>query len=62
MIQVKDDEMMAILSATLTVDGKTMKTANLFFDTFKKTADDSWKMVRSYIETGIPLDNIQLKI
>ncbi|WP_404451377.1 flavoprotein [Virgibacillus necropolis] len=57
-IPVKDDEMVAILSATLTVDGKTMETANLFFDTFKKTSEDGWLMMRSYIETGVPLDKL----
>lgn len=57
-IPVKDDEMVAILSATLTVDGKTMETANLFFDTFKKTSGDGWLMMRSYIETGVPLDKL----
>lgn len=60
-IPVKEDEMMAILFATLTVDGEAMKTANLFFDTFKQTKD-GWEMIRSYIETGVPLDNINLKL
>ncbi|ASK61143.1 hypothetical protein CFK37_02515 [Virgibacillus phasianinus] len=59
--KVKDDEIVAILSATLNVDGKMMKTANLFFDTFKKTNEVSWELIRSYIETGVPLDHLQLK-
>ncbi|MFZ3577788.1 flavoprotein [Virgibacillus sp. DJP39] len=58
LIQVKENEMLAILSATLTVEGEQMKTANLFFDTFKNTSGMEWKLVRSYIETGVPLDNL----
>ncbi|WP_201713145.1 nuclear transport factor 2 family protein [Rossellomorea arthrocnemi] len=50
-IPLKEDEMMAILSATIVIDGKPMQTCNLFFDTFKK--QNQWKLIRSYIEAGV---------
>ncbi|MFC7786428.1 flavoprotein [Rossellomorea sp. GCM10028870] len=50
-IPMKEDEVMAILSATIVLNGEAMETCHLFFDTFKK--GDNWKIVRSYIETGV---------
>ncbi|WP_044338628.1 DUF4440 domain-containing protein [Rossellomorea aquimaris] len=52
-IPLKEDEVMAILSATIVMNGKALETCHLFFDTFKKMEDDNWKMVRSYIEAGV---------
>ncbi|MGF3104454.1 flavoprotein [Rossellomorea sp. DUT-2] len=52
-IPLKDDEVMAILSATIVLNGKAMETCHLFFDTFKQVEGDDWKLVRSYIETGV---------
>ena len=44
---------MAVLSATLVIQGKSLETANLFFNTFKKINNIDWKLIRSYIEAGI---------
>ncbi|MDZ5471309.1 flavoprotein [Bacillus sp. 31A1R] len=52
-IPLREDEVMAVLEATLVIDGKSLHTANLFFQTFKKRDDNNWKLVRSYIEAGI---------
>ncbi|MCA0149807.1 nuclear transport factor 2 family protein [Rossellomorea vietnamensis] len=51
-IPMKEDERMVILYATIVLDGKPMETGNMFFDTFKKR-EEGWKLVRSYIETGV---------
>ena len=51
-IKIREHEMMAVIIAKLTVDGKSMETCNLFFQTF--TYDFEWKLIRSYIEAGIP--------
>lgn len=51
-IPMKEDEVMAVLFATIVLDSKPMETGNLFFDTFKNV-DYNWKLVRSYIETGV---------
>ncbi|WP_391115776.1 flavoprotein [Psychrobacillus sp. L3] len=55
---LKDGETMVILTATLIVQGKRLETGNLFFQTFKKDKNGSWKLVRSYIESGIVIDNL----
>ena len=52
-IPLRKDEIMAVLSATLVIQGKSLETANLFFNTFKKINNIDWKLVRSYIESGI---------
>lgn len=49
---------MAILSATLVIDGKKLDNVSLFFQTFKKQEKNDWKLIRSYIETGVPNENI----
>jgi hypothetical protein len=51
-IHLKEDEMMAILFATIVLDEGPMDTGNMFFNTFKKR-EERWKLVRSYIETGV---------
>ncbi|WP_427136870.1 flavoprotein [Psychrobacillus psychrodurans] len=53
-LPLRENETMAILSATLIIQGKSIETANLFFQTFKKDSINDWKLVRSYIEAGIP--------
>ncbi|OCA90494.1 flavoprotein [Bacillus sp. FJAT-27225] len=54
-IPLRADETIVILSATLTIEGKDLNTANLFFQTFKRVGLDEWKLVRSYIEAGVSL-------
>ena len=54
-LPLREDELMAIISATLVIQGKSLETANLFFDTFKQFNNGDWKLVRSYIEAGITL-------
>ncbi|MBY6036608.1 flavoprotein [Fictibacillus nanhaiensis] len=56
-IPLRNDEVMVILWATLVVDGKKLETANLFFETFRYENGD-WKLVRSYIEAGLPLEKM----
>jgi len=57
-IPLREDEIMAILSATLVIDGKKLDNVSLFFQTFKKQEKNDWKLIRSYIETGVPNENI----
>ncbi|WP_010283820.1 hypothetical protein [Bacillus timonensis] len=57
-ICLRNNEVMAVLTAMIVIDGKPLATSNLFFDTFKKSADGEWKLVRSYIETGVPNNNL----
>jgi hypothetical protein len=57
-IQLKENEVMAILSASLIIQGKPLETANLFFQTFR-LEDTVWKLIRSYIEAGLPLDEMK---
>lgn len=57
---LKDDEVMVVIFATMVIQGKSLITGNLFFDTFKKDSSEGWKLIRSYIEAGIPNDNINL--
>ena len=54
-LPLREDETMAILSATMVIQGESLETANLFFQTFKKYNQGDWKLVRSYIEAGISL-------
>lgn len=58
-IPLHDDEMTAIISAAMIIDGKTTTNANLFFNTFKKDEENGWKLVRSYIESGVSVKNLQ---
>ena len=57
-IPLGKDEMMGILSATILMNGKSLQTANLFFETFR-VQNDEWQMVRSYSETGIPAERLK---
>jgi hypothetical protein len=57
---LREDEVMAVIFATMVIEGKSLDTGNLFFDTFKKEGTDGWKLKRSYIEAGIPNDKIVL--
>lgn len=57
-LPLRKDETMAILSATMVIQGESLKTANLFFQTFKKYKQGDWKLVRSYIEAGISLNDV----
>ncbi|WP_404443179.1 flavoprotein [Sutcliffiella horikoshii] len=58
-IPLRTDEIMVIISATMTFKGKSINSAHLFFQTFRKESFENWKLIRSYIEAGISLDNIR---
>ncbi|SDJ65546.1 hypothetical protein [Sediminibacillus albus] len=59
-IPLRTDQAMAIISATLIINGEQLETANLFFNTFERGRESQeWKLVRSYIEAGVPLKNLQ---
>ena len=58
-VPLREGEVMAIVSATLVIDGKTLDNVSLFFQTFKRQGNDEWKLIRSYIETGVPTENIK---
>lgn len=51
-----DYQVMSILTATLNISGKPLETGNLFFQTF--SYDFGWKLVRSYIESGVPIEHL----
>lgn len=55
-IPLRKNEVMAILWATLNIEGKPIGTANLFCQTFKRINDAEWKLVRSYIEASVPVE------
>jgi hypothetical protein len=55
-ITLREHEVMIVILAKLVVGGKSMDTCNLFFQTF--TYDYGWKLIRSYIEAGIPVSQI----
>ena len=42
----------------MVINGKLLDTGNLFIDTFKMVNNQEWKLVRSYIEAGVPIDHI----
>lgn len=48
-------EIMVILSAKIIIAGEPLSSGNLFFETFQLTDENEWKLVRSYIEAGVPL-------
>lgn len=58
-LPLRENEMLVTLSASIIIQGKPMKTVNLFFDTFKKTEGGDWKLIRSYIEAGVPIENVE---
>lgn len=57
-IQLKENEILVILSASLIIEGEPLETANLFFETFR-LEDTGWKLIRSYIEAGLPLGEMK---
>lgn len=57
-VPLRQDEVMAILSATLVIGGKKLENVSLFFQTFKKNENSDWKLIRSYIEAGVPSENL----
>ncbi|MEL3971971.1 flavoprotein [Rossellomorea oryzaecorticis] len=58
-IPLRENEILATLSATIIVEGKTMDTVNLFFNTYKKLNGSDWMLMRSYIEAGVPVENVK---
>jgi hypothetical protein len=58
-LPLRENEILATLSATIIIEGKAMETVNLFFNTFKKLEGSDWKLVRSYIEAGVPVKNVK---
>ncbi len=57
---LRRNEMLAIIFASIEVDGNQSETGNVFFNTFRKGAEGKWKLVRSYIEAGIPIEHVGL--
>jgi hypothetical protein len=56
-IPLSENEVMVILWASIIIEGKSLDTANLFFQTFR-LENEEWHLVRSYIEAGLPLSNM----
>jgi hypothetical protein len=54
---LSENEVMAIMWASLIIEGKSLDTANLFFQTFR-LVNEEWQLVRSYIEAGLPLSKM----
>ena len=52
LLPLNEKEVMAIIRATMTLEGILIDTSNLFFQTFKRK-DSEWKLIRTYEETGI---------
>ena len=57
-IPLRQDEWLSVISANLTINGESLDSANLFFQTFKLEHNTEWKLIRSYIEAGIPIGNL----
>ncbi|WP_035187512.1 hypothetical protein [Alteribacter aurantiacus] len=55
---IRDDEAIVTITASLLMNDEYFKGANLFYETFKKNTDREWKVVRSYIEAGLPVQYI----
>ncbi|MEC0303773.1 nuclear transport factor 2 family protein [Terribacillus saccharophilus] len=51
-LPLNENEIMAIIRATMTLDGKLIDTSNLFFQTFS-CENGVWKLIRTYEETGV---------
>jgi hypothetical protein len=56
-MQLRENEVLAVISASMIIDGKPLETANIFFDTFKHE-NGEWKLVRSYVEAGVRVDQV----
>ena len=52
-VALRKDEVLVVISASMEIKGKSSDTSNLFFQTFKRDDEDTWQLVRSYIEAGI---------
>jgi len=52
-VALRKDEVLVVMSASMEIKGKSSDTSNLFFQTFKRDDEDTWQLVRSYIEAGI---------
>ncbi|MBS8264265.1 flavoprotein [Mesobacillus boroniphilus] len=52
-IHLREHEVLSIITAKLIIGGNPLETGNLFFQTY--TYDFGWKLIRSYIEAGIPV-------
>ena len=57
-VPLRKNEVMAIVSATLIIAGKKLENVSIFLQTFKRQENYEWKLIRSYIETGGPAENI----
>jgi hypothetical protein len=58
--KLRDNEIMVTIAAGLIINGKTTETGNLFFQTFQASPQDqTWKLVRSYIEAGVSISSIR---
>lgn len=57
-IPLRQDEWLSVISANLVINGINSGSANLFFQTFKLEYNTDWRLIRSYIEAGIPIDNL----
>lgn len=55
-LPLRDNEVLAIVSAELIINKKRLETGSLFFQTF--TNDFGWRLIRSYIETGISIEKL----
>ncbi|PAD20731.1 flavoprotein [Terribacillus saccharophilus] len=51
-LPLNENEFMAIIRATMTLEGKLIDTSNLFFQTFT-CKNGEWKLIRTYEETGV---------
>lgn len=53
---LRGDEIIVVILAAMNMDGENYENGNLFFQTFKLEQD--WKLIRSYIEAGVPLKTV----
>ncbi|WP_064093538.1 hypothetical protein [Rossellomorea aquimaris] len=54
-IPLRENEVMVVFWATIKIGEEMKDSGHLFFDSFKKeTHSSKWKLIRSYIEAGIP--------
>lgn len=52
-LPLRENETLVIISATIVINGKSLETANVFFQTFRKESTNDWKLIRSYIEAEV---------
>ncbi|MBM7095426.1 flavoprotein [Bacillus sp. H-16] len=58
-VAIRQNEAIVTITASLVIAGEYFKGANLFYETFKKDpSDGDWKIVRSYIEAGLPVEYV----